>query len=382
MYKSTHSLLLAGVNRRAFLKSSAALGLGAVASPALVSSALSTSGQLSIINWDDELPDTVIPEFEKATGIKVNSTPFSQNEEQINKLQATGGADFDLCAPTHDRALQFKDIGVLQPLDEKKVDLSLIVPGLLAASKSYWTWEGRLYHVPHVWGTEAIAWRNDETKIKPEDLSFGTLWNDEYKGKVQGRPHSLLLGIGLWLDGAGKLPTNRMLDAFKDEDNFKKIYDTLLKTAIEHKPWIKQFWDSGDNTKSGFTTNGVVIGQTWDGPVISLKKAGQPVSYQAPKEGAIGWVDGWALTKGAKNIDQAYAFLNYLHQPAVSALVAENSGYNPSGIGADKLLSEKARAIFNEAYPGKSIDIMWWRPVEPTWFAELRGQYAEKFKAA
>ena len=382
MYKSTHSLLLAGVNRRAFLKSSAALGLGAVASPAIVSNALSSSGQLSIINWDDELPDPVIPEFEKATGIKVNSTPFSQNEEQINKLQATGGADFDLCAPTHDRALQFKDIGVLQPLDEKKVDLSLIVPGLLAASKSYWTWDGRLYHVPHVWGTEAIAWRNDETKIKPEELSFGTLWNDEYKGKVQGRPHSLLLGIGLWLDGAGKLPTNRMLDAFKDEDNFKKIYDVLLKTAIEHKPWIKQFWDSGDNTKSGFTTNGVVIGQTWDGPVISLKKAGQPVSYQAPKEGAIGWVDGWALTKGAKNIDQAYAFLNYLHQPAVSAKVAENSGYNPSAIGADKLLSDKARAIFNEAYPGKSIDIMWWRPVEPTWFAELRGQYAEKFKAA
>ena len=382
MFKSTHSLLLAGVNRRAFLKSSAALGLGAVASPAIVTSALSSSGQLSIINWDDELPDPVIPQFEKATGIKVNSTPFSQNEEQINKLQATGGADFDLCAPTHDRALQFKDIGVLQPLDEKKVDLSLIVPGLLAASKSYWTWDGRLYHVPHVWGTEAIAWRNDETKIKPEELSFGTLWNDEYKGKVQGRPHSLLLGIGLWLDGAGKLPTNRMLDAYKDEDSFKKIYDKLLTTAIDHKPWIKQFWDSGDNTKSGFTTNGVVIGQTWDGPVISLKKAGQPVSYQAPKEGAIGWVDGWALTKGAKNIDQAYAFLNYLHQPAVSALVAENSGYNPSGIGADKLLSEKARAIFNEAYPGKSIDIMWWRPVEPTWFAELRGQYAEKFKAA
>ena len=93
MFKSTHSLLLAGVNRRAFLKSSAALGLGAVASPAIVSSALSSSGQLSIINWDDELPDPVIPQFEKATGIKVNSTPFSQNEEQINKLQATGGAD-------------------------------------------------------------------------------------------------------------------------------------------------------------------------------------------------------------------------------------------------------------------------------------------------
>ena len=104
MYKSTHSLLLAGVNRRSFLKSSAALGLGAVASPAIVSNALSSSGELSIINWDDELPDPVIPDFEKLTGIKVTSTPFSQNEEQINKLQATAGEGFDLCQPTHDRA--------------------------------------------------------------------------------------------------------------------------------------------------------------------------------------------------------------------------------------------------------------------------------------
>src|SRR5271167_4231947 len=235
MFKSTHSLLLAGVDRRSFLKTSAALGLGAVASPAIVSNALSSSGELSIINWDDELPDPVIPDFEKLTGIKVNSTPFSQNEEQINKLQATGGEGFDICQPTHDRAPQFKDIGVLQPLDEKKVDVSVIVPGLLAASKSYWTWDGGLYHVPHVWGTEAIAWRNDLTKINGQELSYGTLWNDEYKNKVQGRPHSLLLGIGLWLDGTGKLPTNRMLDSFKDEETMKKIYDVILKEAIDRK---------------------------------------------------------------------------------------------------------------------------------------------------
>jgi len=382
MYKSTHSLLLAGIDRRSFLKTSAAVGLGAVASPAIVSNALSSSGTLSIINWDDELPDPVIPDFEKATGIKVTSTPFSQNEEQINKLQATGGAGFDLCQPTHDRSLQFKDIDVLQPIDEKKCDLSAIVPGLLAASKANWLWDGKLYHVPHVWGTEAIAWRNDLTKINPDELSFGTLWNDEYKGKVQGRPHSLLLGIGLWMDGTGKLPTNRMLDAFKDEASMKKIYDVILPFAIAHKPWIKQFWDSGDVTKSGFDTNGVVIGQTWDGPVISMKKAGKPMNYQAPKEGAIGWVDGFSIVKGAKNIDQAYEWLKYIHTAEASAKAAENSGYNPSAVGADKLLSDKARAIFNQAYPGKAIDTMWWRPVEPTWFADLRGQYAEKFQSA
>ncbi|MGD0720162.1 MAG: extracellular solute-binding protein [Roseiarcus sp.] len=382
MFKSTHSLLLAGVSRRSFLKSAAAVGLGAVASPAIVSRALSSSGELSLLNWDDELPDPVIPDFEKATGIKVTSTPFSQNEEQINKLQATDGVGFDLCQPTHDRAPQFRDIGVLQPLDEKRVKLDLVIPALLKASTTNWTWDGKLYHVPHCWGTEAISWRNDLTKIDPAELSFGTLWNDEYKGKVQGRPHSLLLGIGLWLDGTGKLPTNRMLDAYKNDDQMKKIYDVLTKEAIDRKAWIKQYWDSADNTKSGFLSNGVVIGQTWDGPVIGLEKSGKPISFQAPKEGAIGWVDGWAVSKAAKNLDQAYAFLNYLHSPEGSAKVAEGSGYNPSALGADKLLSDKARTVFNEAYPGTSIDKMWWRPVEPSWFADLRSQYAEKYKAA
>jgi spermidine/putrescine transport system substrate-binding protein len=382
MFKSTHSLLLAGFSRRSFLKSSAALGLAAVASPAIVSKALSSSGELSILNWDDELPDPVIPDFEKATGIKVTSTPFSQNEEQINKLQATDGVGFDLCQPTHDRAPQFKDIGVLQPLDDKRLKLDLIVPSLLKASTSNWTWDGNLYHVPHCWGTEAISWRNDLTKIDGAALSFGTLWSEEYKGKVQGRPHSLLLGIGLWLDGTGKLASNRMLDAYKSEEQMKKIYDVLLKEAIDRKAWIKQYWDSADNTKSGFLSNGVVIGQTWDGPAINLKKSGKPISFQAPKEGAIGWVDGWALSKASKNVEQAYAFLNYLHSPEGSAKVAEGSGYNPSGVGADKLLSDKARSVFTEAYPGASIDKMWWRPVEPSWFAELRTQYAEKYKAA
>ena len=104
-------------NRRSFLKTSTGAGAIAVAGPAYVKSALSSSsGELNLLNWSDEFPGDVIPNFEKATGIKVNSTPFSQNEEQINKLQATGGEGFDVVQPTRDRAPQFKELGVLQRL--------------------------------------------------------------------------------------------------------------------------------------------------------------------------------------------------------------------------------------------------------------------------
>ena len=50
--------------------------------------------------------------------------------------------------------------------------------------------------------------------------------------------------------------------------------------------------------------------------------------------------------------------------------------------GADQLLSPTAKKLFQEAYPEDALDKLWNRPPEPSWFAELRTQYAEKFKAA
>jgi spermidine/putrescine transport system substrate-binding protein len=377
------TLRAAMISRRRLIKAGVALGAVGLAGPLYVKNAFSSSGELNLLMWSDEFPDPVIPNFESASGIKVNQTPFSQNEEQINKLQATGGEGFDICQPTRDRAPQYQELNVLAPFNTNRLaNIANLLPSMLEGSSSVWTWDGGLYHLPHVWGSEAISWRTDLYKGNPADLSFGSLWDESVKGHVQGRPHSLLLGIGLWLDANGKLPTNRMLDAFKDEDNFKKIYDQILPIAIEHKPWIKQFWDSADNTKSGLMENDVWIGQTWDGPVLSLKKDGKPVAYQAPKEGAITWIDGVAMIKSAKNVDQIYAFLNYLHTPEVSALVADGSGYNPVVSGAEALTSDVFKKSFQEAYPGDALSKLWQRPPEPTWFGEIRTQYADKFKSA
>ena len=377
------TLRAAMISRRSLLKASAALGAVGFASPLYVKNAFSSSGELNLLMWSDEFPGDVIPNFEKASGVKVNQTPFSQNEEQINKLQATGGEGFDLCQPTRNRAPQYKDLNVLAPFDMNKLtNTGNLLGSMLEGSTSLWTWEDGLYHLPHTWGSEAISYRTDLYKGDLSQLSYGSLWDEEVKGHVQGRPHSYLLSIGLWWDGTGKMPTNRMLDGYKDEDNFKKVWDPILAFAIEHKAWVKQFWDTADNTKSGLMENDVWIGLTWDGPPLSLKKEGKPVNYTAPKEGAIAWLDGLSLLKPAKNVDQAYAFLNYLHTPEVSAAVAEGSGYNPVVTGADALLSDVAKKNFAEAFPGDALKKLWHWPAEPSWYAEIRSQYADKFKAA
>jgi spermidine/putrescine transport system substrate-binding protein len=381
----TRDTLLAAraFNRRTMLKGAAAAGAVTLGFPMIVKDAFSSSGEINLLMWSDEFPGEVIPNFEKATGIKVNQTPFSQNEEQINKLQATGGEGFDICQPTANRAPQYKDLQVLAPWDTNKLkNMSALIPSMLENSKSLWTWEDGLYHLPHCWGSEAISFRTDLYKGDLSKLSFGSLWQDDVKGHTQGRGHSFLLGIGLWWDHNGQMPSNRMRDGYKDEESFKKLWDPILKFAIEHKSWVKQFWDSADNTKSGLMENDVWIGQTWDGPPLSLKKEGKPVSYQAPIEGAIVWLDGLSLMKAAKNAEGAYAFLDYLYTPEVSALVSDGSNYNPVVTGADALTSEAFKKNFQEAYPGDALDRVWPWPAEPSWYAEIRSQYVDQFTAA
>ena len=369
--------------RRQLLRGALAVGGALAAGPWLVGRAFSSSGELNILNRGDEVRDPVLADFTAKTGIVVNSTSFSQNDEQIKKLQDTSGNGFDLCQPSREWAPQFKDLDVLQPLQPDKLsNVKNLIPALADGSTSAWTWDGKLYFVPHLWGSEAIAWRIDQATLEYKGLSYGTLWNDEYKGKVQGRPHSLLLGIGLWLDATGKLPSNRLLDAFKDEDSMRKVYDVIAPFAVEHKPWIKQFWSTAENTMSGFTDNGCVIGQTWDGPALALKTDGKPVTYMAPQEGAIVWVDGWALTATAKNVDQAYELINYLHTPEANAKAAEAANYNSVVTGADALLSDKAKQNFADAYPADALQKLWPRPLEWPWLVQLRTEYAEKFRAA
>ncbi|WP_080761299.1 extracellular solute-binding protein [Rhizobium rhizogenes] len=368
-------------NRRTLLKRTAIIGAAAALSPAYIKRSLASSGGINILCWTDELPNEVMGDFTKATGITVNKTPFSSNEEQINKLQATFGEGYDLCMPSFNRAPEFQFLEVLQRFDTNRMNMGIYSEALLKASTDLWTWDG-LYHVPHVWGSEGMAWRTDKAELDYKKMSYGLIWDPEFAGKAQIRPVSGLLGLGLWLDATGKLPSNRMLDTYKDEATMRKIYSELVSYAIKQKAQIKQFWDSSDSTMSGFIENGCTIGQTWDGPVKRMAKAGKPVKFMAPQEGALAWIDGFAMSKAAANLDQVYAFFDYILKPEVAGKIATVSSYNSVVKGADEFVPEADKERFRSAYPDDALSKLWRYPSSPPWFITARNEYAEKFKVS
>ncbi len=365
--------------RRTFLK---ATGLALASGPWIVRDAFSSSGELNVMMWSDHLPRNLVKGFENSTGIKLRHYPYGSNEELLNKTVAIGGRGFDLIEPTALRALQWRELDLLQPFDMNKVSSGRYSPKMLERSLQNWTWHNKVYHLPFFWGTEALSWETSKWERSYEQLSYGNLWDEEMRGQVMGRPHSLMLGIGLYLDRIGKLPSNRMLDAYKDETAMRRIWSEITTFAIENKNRIKLFWNDVDTQKAGFVDNGVVLGQTWDGPANALRLEGRSIQFMAPQEGALAWMDGLSLLKGAHNTEQAYAFLDYTSRPEVAGQLASETGYHPVITGANEHLSEQAKTSFQSAYPKDALEKLWWWQPEPPWYAAARSEFRDQYLAA
>ena len=381
MKKINKTLKAAKVSRRSVLKGAAATGAAAAIGPWYIPNAFAAP-VVNVLMWGEYLPDSVVADFKAKTGITVNHTKIGDNGEIISKMKAGGGAGYDLASPTNMRALQWADLGVLAPFDMNRINTSAVNPGMLAGGERDWNFGGKGSHwVPQLWGTESISWRTD--KWQPDGLpSFGDIWepNPGIDGAfMMGRTYSMMTGCGIWMHHQGKMD---FWSSYNDEDTMRKNWETITDYCISKKGNLVKFWSGADPQKQGFTSDGVVVGQTWDGPIAAMMKAGEPVAYQTTDEGALAWIDGITMSAKAENIDEAYELINYSFTPEVGGQTVNEIGYNSAVNGASDHYSDETKALAKAIYPGDTSTKLNPWPPEPPWYADARAEYANKFETA
>ena len=381
MKKINKTLNAAKVTRRSVLKGAAATGAAAAIGPWYVPNAFAAP-VVNVLMWGEYLPDSVVADFKAATGITVNHTKIGDNGEIISKMKAGGGAGYDLASPTNMRALQWADLGVLAPFDMNRINTSAVNPGMLAVGERDWNFGGNGSHwVPQLWGTESISWRTD--KWSPDGLpSFGDIWepNPGIDGAfMMGRTYSMMTGCGIWMHHQGNMD---FWASYNDEDTMRSNWETITDYCISKKGNLVKFWSGADPQKQGFTSDGVVVGQTWDGPIAAMMKAGEPVAYQTTDEGALAWIDGITLSAKAENIDESYELINYSFTPEVGGKTVNEIGYNSAVNGASDFYSDETKALAKAIYPGDTATKLNPWPPEPPWYADARAEYANKFETA
>jgi spermidine/putrescine transport system substrate-binding protein len=392
MQKLTHqqsstqaTLQAARASRRAILQRAAALGAVGALAPAYVRNAFSSSGELNWFTWEDYAPQPLIDRFQADTGIKLNVTTYQSNEDCLNKLKAaSGGTGWDIASPSIGWISSHIDTSNLAALDEKKIpNLGNIFPNFMTESERLGAVrDSKWYALPYDWGTEALSFNTEKVQLEYGKASFGDLWKPEYKGLMVCRQRSIMLGTGLWMEREGKLPAGTMMKAYDDEAAFDLGYRAAADFVIANKEQIVNWWKGTADTQSGFEQDGGLIGLTWDGPIFQLKNQGRPYTYLAPVEGALAWIDSVAVTAGAANLEQAYAFINWALQPQIGGIVSDNTGYNSVVKGFEAHVADSFRKNFADAYPEDAVDKLWVQGTERPWFLEKRQALVDKISAA
>ncbi|MGL5012059.1 MAG: extracellular solute-binding protein [Paracoccaceae bacterium] len=368
------------VSRRAFLKTSA-IGAGALAAPALISSkALASSGELNFMGWAGYpgLAEKVFPAFTAATGITINmleqpdqDTMFAQGKIALE----AGGVD--MIEPTIDRVGAWASNGLLGAFDESKLTMANYLPGLAdGAAGERSRVDGKLMYVPSVWGTEALV-VNTASAVLGDAPSLGALFDPANQAVV--RPHSALAAMGRFLEAQGKLP-RPWLDGYTDMGAMVELWDIALAEAVKAKGNVVQFWSGENEANAGFVANGATVGLCWDSTGFNLRNDGY--AYLAPAEGAFAWHQGFVMMANAVNVDQAHAFASWVSTPEGAAMWATAFSANPVGKGAADMLDPEVAAYYSGTFDDAALAKLWWWPDQSAEFLAKRGEYADKYKAS
>lgn len=328
--------------------------------------------KLRLITWADYVPADVVAQFKKETGIDVEIT-LSNNEEMISKLRATGGAGFDLAQPSQDRITgPQQEFGIYKPMDLAKIKSELFIPAMLDATKKNTTLAGKVYGLPHIWGTDGLVVNTQTAKM----ADYADLCKADYKGKTAVRlKRPTLLAFAF---AAGKDP----FALYGDPKAYAALMDDVGKTLAACKGNLRFFWDNKDQLLNGMRTGEIVGAMMWDTGGWKLNNEKPEIKFIAPKSGAMGWIDTFALPAKGRNDAAAYAWINFNMRPEIAAKVAASAGNFTASQGADKFMDAKLKAQFAESFPEAALKNVRWYPAVPAGIEEIEGKVLDRVKAA
>lgn len=249
---------------------------------------------LNVLNWSSYIPDDVISDFEKETGIKVNYNTYSSNEELLAKVTASKQGTYDVVFPSDYMVEVMKERKLLKELDKSQLNN-------LANLNNHFMDEyfdrGNTYSLPFLLTMPLVAY--DTTKVKEDITSYNDLLNKKYKEDiVLLDDQRIIIGMGLIATGSD----------FNSTD--ERQLDTAKKWLLKLRPNVKAY--DSDSPKSFLITEEASIAYLWSAEAAIAMEENPNIKVVFPAEGSAKSMDNMTILKGAKNEENAYKFIDYI----------------------------------------------------------------------
>jgi len=293
-------------------------GPGAHGGAGTANAATTSEKVLNVYNWSDYIQPTVIADFEKEYGIRVNYDVFDSNEVLETKL-LTGHTNYDIVAPSAaflERQLQ---ADIYQKLDKSLLpNLKNVDPDVARAMARYDP--GNQYAVDYMWITSGVGYNVADIRQRMANAPVDS-WRMLLDPAVVARFQDCGVSI---LDAPSEV-TGTVLLFLGRNPNSNSVEDLKAAETVLHsiRPYIR-YVDSSryiDNLANG----DICLAMGWSGDVKQAhdraQEAGKGVdlAYSIPEEGAIANYDTLAIPADAPHVRNAHLFIDYLLRPDIAA---------------------------------------------------------------
>lgn len=275
--------------------------------------------ELNFYGWSEYVPDSLLKAFEKETGISVNYTEFSSNEEMIAKL-AVSRSLYDLIIPSDYAVQLLTDQNRLRKIEKSKLsNLSNIDPQFL----NLYFDENNDYSIPYQAGSAGIVY--DRSKVSLDFDTYMDLWDESLKNNLVMLDDSrTVIPIGLLLLGYDPNTTN---------PSEVREAGELLKGLV---PNISVY--DSDSPSSQLLSGQAIAGFVWNAEASLANLEDPNFEFTCPKEGCNLWQDNLAIPSDAKNVDAAHMMIDFILRPEQSALITYDYPYWTPNTGVNAII--------------------------------------------
>ncbi|MFS0646996.1 ABC transporter substrate-binding protein [Siminovitchia sp. 179-K 8D1 HS] len=276
---------------------------------------------VNILNWSEYLPEHLIKQFEEETGIKVNYSTISSNEELVAKLNV-GNATYDLAVPSTYYVEVLINEGKLEKINKDNI------PNLKNIDEKFLGWDydpNDDYSVPYMWGTEVIAYNEDLVDIEIDE--YKDLFDPSLKDSlvVLDDPRTML-GAMLEMLGYSANSTN--------EEEIMKAGEELQKLM----PNIKAF--DSDSPKNLLVSGEVKAGVVYGAEAALAMRENPSIKTVIPKDFLSLWQDNFVIPKDAPHKENAEKFIDFILRPEISKEITMDYPYHNPNKAALEILPE------------------------------------------
>ncbi|MDR3170623.1 MAG: extracellular solute-binding protein [Treponema sp.] len=273
-----------------------------------------SSNKLYIYNWTYYTPASVIEKFQKEYNVTVVYDQFASNEDMYAKIKA-GGSGYDIVFPSGDYVSIMIQQNMLEKIDRSKLSNLGNIDPLVLQKANYDS--AMDYSVPYYWGAAGIA--VNTARVPTYEKSWSIFGREDLRGRMT------------MLDDMREVMGDALVHLGYSVNTKNPAEIEAAKNLINTswKPNLVKF--DAEAFGKGYANGDFWVVQGYAEVVFEEiaenEELRKNTAFFIPPEGGPAYIDSMCILKGAKNIDLALKFIDFIHRPEIYAEFTDYFGF-------------------------------------------------------